>query len=50
VEGSLKRLAAFKRHYSGPTGVATECGLGRRPADQSLKKLLQIHRDVAAAI
>ena len=31
VEGSLKRLAAFKRHYSGPTGVATECGLGRRP-------------------
>ena len=50
VEGSLKRLAAFKRHYSGPTGVATECGLGRRPADQSLKKLLEIHRDVAAAI
>ena len=27
VEGSLKRLATFKRHYSGPTGVATECGL-----------------------
>jgi hypothetical protein len=50
VEGSLRRLAAFKRHYSGPTGVATECGLGRRPADQSLKKLLEIHRDVAAAI
>jgi hypothetical protein len=30
--------------------VATESGLGRRPADQSLKKLLEIHRDVAAAI
>jgi hypothetical protein len=50
VEGSLKRLAAFKRHFSGPTGVATECGLGRRPADQSLTKLLEIHRAVAAAI
>jgi hypothetical protein len=50
VQGSLRRLAAFKRHYSGPTGVATECGLGRRPADQSLKKLLEIHREVAAAI
>lgn len=50
VEGCLKRLAAFKRHYSGPTGVSTECGLGRRPADQELVKLLEIHRDVAAAI
>jgi len=50
AEGSLRRLATFKRHCSGPTGVATECGLGRRPADQSLKKLLEIHRDVAAAI
>jgi hypothetical protein len=50
VEGSKKRLEAFKRHYKGPTGVATECGLGRRPADQQLTKLLEIHRDVAAAI
>jgi hypothetical protein len=50
VEGSVKRLAAFKRHYSGPTGVATECGLGRRPADQELVKLLELHRDVASAI
>lgn len=50
VEGSKKRLAAVKRHYSGPTGVATECGLGRRPKDQQLVKLLEIHREVAAAI
>ena len=50
VEGSRKRLEAFKRHFAGPTGVATECGLGRRPKDQSLTKLLEIHRDVAAAI
>ncbi|MEX2524616.1 MAG: hypothetical protein WD750_06635 [Gammaproteobacteria bacterium] len=50
VEGSIKRLQAFKRYYDGPAGVSTECGLGRRPADQDLIKLLQIHHDVAAAI
>lgn len=50
VPGTLERLAAFKRHFSGPTGVATECGLGRRPADQALTRLLEIHREVAAAI
>jgi hypothetical protein len=50
VAGSARRLAAFKRHYTGPTGVSTECGLGRRPRDQQLLRLLEIHRDVAAAI
>jgi hypothetical protein len=50
IKGSKKRLAAFKRHYKGPTGVSTECGLGRRPANQKLKKLLELHREVAAAI
>lgn len=50
VEGSVRRLEAFKRHYVGPTGVSTECGLGRRPKDQALDRLLHIHRDVAAAI
>ena len=50
VEGSGKRLQAFKRHYDGPTGVSTECGLGRRPRDQELITLLEIHRDVAALI
>jgi hypothetical protein len=50
IEGSKKRLEAFKRHYKGITGVSTECGLGRRPADQELTDLLKIHRDVAAAI
>ncbi len=48
VAGSLKRLATFKRHFSGPTGVATECGLGHRPKDHDLVTLLKIHRDVAA--
>jgi len=50
VDGSRRRLEAFKRHYDGPTGVSTECGLGRRPLDQDLITLLEIHRDVAAAI
>lgn len=50
VPGSLQRLEAFQRHYNGPTGVATECGLGRRPPDQELETLLAIHRDVAAGI
>ena len=50
VEGSVKRLTTFNRNYSGPTGVSTECGLGRRPKDQQLIKLIEIHRDVAAAI
>ena len=50
VEGSIARLDALKRHYDGPLGVATECGLGRRPMDQELITLLEIHRDVAAAI
>ena len=50
VEGCISRLEAFKRHYNGPTGVSTECGLGRRPDDQDLRTLLQIHHDVAAAI
>ena len=50
VEGSLQRLATCRRHYQGTLGVATECGMGRRPADQSLIKLLRIHREVAAAV
>ncbi|HEX7417432.1 MAG TPA: hypothetical protein VF315_05185 [Steroidobacteraceae bacterium] len=50
VEGSIRRLEACKRHFQGPIGVATECGLGRRPKDQQLVRLLEIHRDVAAAI
>ncbi|MCC7412633.1 MAG: hypothetical protein IT495_13520 [Gammaproteobacteria bacterium] len=50
VPGSLARLRCLHRHYDGPTGVATECGLGRRPRDQSLERLLGMHREVAAAL
>ena len=47
--GSLKRLAAFRRHYQGPHGVATECGWGRRKA-ATIPALMQVHREVAAAL
>lgn len=50
LEGSLKRLEVFRRHYTGPTGVATECGMGRRPLDQDMQKLLHIHRELAERI
>ena len=50
VDGSLERLAACKRHYGGTLGVATECGLGRRPPDQDMVTLFNLHKDVAAAI
>jgi hypothetical protein len=50
VQGTLKRLEVFQRHFKGSTGVATECGIGRRPPDQSMEVLLGIHRDAAAAI
>jgi hypothetical protein len=47
--GSLARLATFRRHYSGPAGIATECGWGRRKAE-TIPALLQVHREVAAAL
>ena len=50
VEGTNKRIETFRRHYSGPSGVSTECGMGRRPADHSLTQLLQIHRDVVESL
>lgn len=50
VEGTRRRIEAFKRHYDGPAGVATECGLGRRPKDHNLDTLLKIHRDAVGAL
>ncbi len=49
VAGTLKRLETFKRHFDGPTGLATECGIGRRPNEQ-IEDLLAIHRHVAASL
>ena len=47
LEGSLQRLESFRRHYDGVAGVATECGMGRRPPDQNMRNLLRIHRELA---
>jgi len=45
VEGTLARAQAAHR-YLPHFGVATECGLGRRPA-ATLVELLTLHREVA---
>lgn len=47
LEGSLQRLESFRRHYDGAAGVATECGMGRRPPDQNMRNLLRIHWELA---
>jgi len=46
VEGTLARLETFNKHYSGPYGIATECGLGQRPPEQNLQTLIRMHREV----
>ena len=45
VEGSLRRVEVAQR-YLRSFGLATECGLGRRPRE-TLSELLRIHREVA---
>jgi len=49
TQGSLQRLATFRRHFHGPHGVATECGWGRRKAE-TIPALMKVHREVAAAL
>jgi len=48
VEGGLRRLATARK-YVAEVGIATECGLGRRPKD-SIPHLLRIHREVAETL
>jgi hypothetical protein len=54
AEGAERRIATASRHASS-FGVATECGLGRRPperggADDTLRQLLRIHASVAEEV
>ena len=54
VEGSRRRIAAASRVVR-EFGVATECGMGRRPPERGgapdrLRELLQIHAEVAAPV
>ena len=50
LEGAKARFAPFRKHFDGVFGVAAECGMGRRPLDQDLNRLLAIHREVAKAL
>ena len=45
VEGTTRRIASANRAVAS-FGVATECGMGRRPPD-TIPRLLQIHAEVA---
>lgn len=47
LEGTMRRMATAKKH-APDFAIATECGLGRRPAD-TLAELLDIHVKVADA-
>jgi hypothetical protein len=47
LAGALRRLAAAKKVVSN-FGVATECGMGRRPPE-TIPGLLDLHREVAHA-
>jgi hypothetical protein len=46
VEGTQRRIEAAQKVVAN-FGVATECGLGRRPSE-TIPDLLRIHREVAA--
>jgi hypothetical protein len=45
VEGATRRMKAASR-FVKDYGIATECGLGRRPPE-TIPALLALHRDVA---
>jgi hypothetical protein len=48
AEGTERRIAAAQRTLTG-FGVATECGMGRRPPE-TIPDLLSIHSAVAAPV
>ncbi len=45
VEGSARRMRTARRHCA-QFGIATECGLGRRPPE-TIPRLLEIHAELA---
>jgi hypothetical protein len=49
VEGAVRR-AELARRFAPEFGVATECGWGRRPPEQSIEDLLGLERDVVDAL
>ncbi len=45
VDGALQRVAGARRHLPD-FGLATACGWGRRPLNDSVEALLRLERDV----
>jgi hypothetical protein len=45
IEGTIRRIGTASRHFHG-FGLATECGLGRRP-ENTIAPLLEIHAALA---
>jgi methionine synthase II (cobalamin-independent) len=48
LEGAKRRIAAARSFYE-PFGVATECGMGRRPPEV-IPELLRLHREIAESL
>jgi hypothetical protein len=48
-EGTQRRIDAARRALDRPFGVATECGLGRRPPE-TIPQLLRIHAEVSEPV
>lgn len=49
VDGALQRIAIAKR-YLPDFGISTQCGWGRRPLDQNLEDLLELHKQIAGKV
>ena len=49
VDGALRRCEVARRHLSS-FGLATSCGWGRRPLEESVQDLIDLERDVARAV
>jgi hypothetical protein len=47
VEGTQRRINTARRHYQRGFGVATECGMGRKPRER-IPELLEIQAQVRA--
>jgi hypothetical protein len=46
VEGALRRIEIARRYHHN-FGIATQCGWGRRPPEESVEALLELERAVA---
>jgi hypothetical protein len=46
VDGALRRMDVARAHLPS-FGIATQCGWGRRPPNESIEDLLTLHRELA---